>query len=746
MEIPPTALWLLSLASGLLMAIMAAYVWWRRHSAPGAYILCAALAAIAHICLTAALEEHATTLAGHLFWLHVQIPAYSCVAVLWLLLVLNYVGLRLPRWGVASLFVIPLATVFVHWTNSWGHLYWSRVWVDRSGPAPIMGRVYGPAIWVFMTFTYAMVSVGAYLLLRFLPAHPMRRRRTLVLLGAMVLPFVANTLYFYDLLPVRYLDVTPYTFSATGVAMLWVIFRYHFQGIVPIAARSVVASMSDGIIVIDLDGRVADFNPAAEVLLGCRKEQVIGLLARWAFRDSPGLRCYESGRGPHTGDVTLHAGERERLCAASAVDVMRGRDCIGRVISLRDVEAERRASEELRRAQRAAESAAVAKSRFLANMSHEIRTPMNAVVGATDLLLDCELNAEERDLVETAQEAARSLLSILNDILDFSKIDAGRLDLEQTPFDLHQLMEQAAQLMQSTAVQKNIELRLHILPGAPRAVVGDPTRLRQIVLNLVGNAVKFTAAGSVEVTLGGRETPSGPAWITIAVADTGIGIAKDRIGSLFQEFTQEDSTVTRRFGGTGLGLAISQRLAEKMGGTIRVESVLGRGSTFTVDVPVRLTSPENVAAPEHMSLAESETFPGCRVLLTEDNQINQKIGRRILERLGCEVNVAGNGRDAIAMAESGQYDLILMDLHMPVMDGLQATREMRRRSIATPVIALTASVLDETRKACEAAGMNGFIAKPIRVDEISSVLKRYHAPSSGSGNPPSGAHQPDRPA
>jgi PAS domain S-box-containing protein len=716
----------LSLVSGLLMVALAVYVWLRRKSAPGSYILFATLAAIAHICLTAALEERCTTLAGHFFWLHVQIPAYACITVLWLLLVLNYVDRPISSRRVATLFVIPAATVLMHWTNDWGHLYWSRVWVDHSGHAPIMGRTYGLGTWFFTAFNYVMVLSGLFLLVRFLTANPRQRRRTLLLIGAMLLPFAANTLYYYDLLPVRYLDITPYAFSVTGIGMFWVIFRYRFQGIVPIAARSVVASMSDGIVVVDLDGRVADLNPAAEVLLGKRKEQVEGLFAETAFPDSSELIPYEIGQGPLSGDVVVHAGKGNRLCAAKAVDVVRGHHRIGRVITLRDVEAERQASAQLRQAQRAAEAAAVAKSRFLANMSHEIRTPMHAVVGANELLLDCDLRAEERDLVETAQEAAYGLLSILNDILDFSKIDAGRLELETIPFDLPLLMDQTAQLLKPTAVKKNLDLKLDISPKVPQAVRGDPTRLRQIVLNLAGNALKFTASGSVSIRVDGRVTAPNQALITIAVADTGIGIAPDRIGTLFREFTQEDSTVTRRFGGTGLGLAISQRLVEKMGGRIRVESTLGQGSTFTVEAPIGLANPVEITPPTHMGLSESETFPGCRVLLTEDNQINQKIGRRILERLGCEVEVANNGREAIALAESAKYDLILMDLHMPEVDGLEATREIRRRGIATPVIALTASVLDETRNACEAAGMNGFIAKPIRVDEISSVLKQYH--------------------
>ncbi len=404
---------------------------------------------------------------------------------------------------------------------------------------------------------------------------------------------------------------------------------------------------------------------------------------------------------------------------------MRGNSRIGRVITLRDVAIERQASEDLREARQAAEAAGIAKSRFLANMSHEIRTPMNGVVGATELLLDSGLNDEQMELVITAQESAHGLLSIINDILDFSKIDAGKLSLEQIPFDVYRLMAQTIRSMKPAAVKKSLELKLSIASEAPRVIVGDPTRMRQVMVNLIGNAIKFTAEGGVSIAVSSLMAQPGETRLGIAVQDTGIGIAPDRIAALFQEFSQADSSVTRNFGGTGLGLAISQRLVEQMGGTIRVESTLGRGSKFSVEIPVRLADAWDVVESPHMTLAESEPSPGCRVLLAEDNLVNQKIGQRILEKLGCHVDLAINGRDAIRSTESAQYDVILMDLQMPEVDGLQATREMRLNGNHTPIVALTASVLDETRIACEQAGMDAFITKPIRVDEISSILKRF---------------------
>jgi signal transduction histidine kinase/CheY-like chemotaxis protein len=595
-----------------------------------------------------------------------------------------------------------------------------------------MGRTYGRGFWVFMAYTYVIMAGGVVALLRSLPRARVQRQRTLMLIGGMLLPLTANMAYLFDWFPVRYLDITPYAFGVTGICLFVVIFRYRFQGIVPIAMKSVVSSMTDGVIVLDLDRRVADLNPAAEALLGHSKRELAGRRMEPGGPCCAGLAPFLESAGNVTGDVALDADGRRRLCAVSAVDIVLGGLSVGRVITLRDVTAERAASVQLQEARQAAEGAAVAKSRFLANMSHEIRTPMNAVVGAMELLLDFDLNAEQQELVETAQESAHCLLSIINDILDFSKIDAGRLDLEQVPFDLHRLMDQIVRLMQPVAAKKNLALKLRIAPGVPRVIVGDPTRLRQVVLNLAANAIKFTKTGRVSIGIDRLAAELGPARLVLTVKDTGIGIAPDRIGALFQEFNQADSTVTRKFGGTGLGLAISQRLVEKMGGTIRVESILGLGSEFIVETPIRLASGAQLETAPRASLVESETFPGCRVLLAEDNAVNQKIGQRILEKLGCLVKVANNGREAIDLAAVERCDVILMDLHMPEVDGLQAARAIRRQGLRTPIIALTASVLDETRRACEAAGMDGFLAKPIRMDEIAAVLQRYPAHTPGA--------------
>jgi PAS domain S-box-containing protein len=716
------------------MSSLAVYVWTRR-SVTGARVLFATLVSIAELCLAGALEDHATTLAGHVFWQHVQIAGYAAMPVCAVLLCLGYVGHPWRGWRVAALFVIPVGGVLVHWTNQWHHLYWTRVWVDRSAATPIMGRSYGVGFWICVIYSYILVVAAGAILVPFLVRVRAQRMRTAVFLIGILLPSAASLFYVFEWFPIRYLDITPYALSVTGVCIAWGVLWNRFQGIVPVAARSVVASMADGVIVLDLDGRLADLNPAAEALLACSKENLVGNAVEQSLGAYEGLFPYFRGDRQMSGDVVLPSAGERRLCAVNASAVRQGRHAIGRVITLRDVTAERAASDQLRQAREAAEAAAIAKSRFLANMSHEIRTPMNGVVGATELLLDSGLNDEQAELVHTAQDSAHALLSILNDILDFSKIDAGKLSLEEIPFDLHRLLTQIVRLMEPVAEKKVLALHLRIAPGVPRVIVGDPTRLRQVVLNLIGNAIKFTSAGWVALSVERLASPHNETRLALAVEDTGIGIAPDRINRLFQEFSQADSSVTRHFGGTGLGLAISQRLVEKMGGRIRVESTLGKGSSFVVETPVRLGDEYQVLDAQHLTLSESETFPGCRILLAEDNAVNQRIGQRILEKLGCLVDVANNGSQAVAAAEAADYEVILMDLHMPEMDGLQATREIRRRGNRTPIVALTASVLDETRNSCQEAGMDAFITKPIRLDEIAAILKRYGGAVTPSPSP-----------
>jgi signal transduction histidine kinase/DNA-binding NarL/FixJ family response regulator len=379
-----------------------------------------------------------------------------------------------------------------------------------------------------------------------------------------------------------------------------------------------------------------------------------------------------------------------------------------------------------------AEAATRTKSGFLAMMSHEIRTPMNGVLGMVQLLRGTSLDAEQRRYVLAVQESGEALLALLNDILDFSKLEAGRLELSDETFDLPKLVDGAVTLLSPRAREKGLALEVRVSPQVPHALSGDPARLRQVLLNLLGNAIKFTDAGfvQVEVEPGSAKGVDGGFPVRVSVRDSGIGIAEDALPLLFQEFIQVDRSATRRFGGTGLGLAISRRIIEAMGGTIGVESRLGRGSTFCFDVALPLAETASLPEPAPEPGSVAAKMRPLRILVAEDNALNQQVALGLLGREGHAVEIAADGREAVEAVRIGHYDVVLMDVHMPELDGMAATREIRRlggERGRVPIIALSASVLPSETEHCLAAGMDAHLPKPIDPRALAEALARHTA-------------------
>jgi len=491
--------------------------------------------------------------------------------------------------------------------------------------------------------------------------------------------------------------------------------------------------MPDGILLCDKDDRVVRWNERyLELFPWLRGVIRAGLpfqdLAD-AATDTPLLDAPREERVRWLADrVRSHRigdGEWERNFASGLVVRVRDRRTgDGGVLSVfHDVtEAERR----LEQARANAEAANQAKSQFLATMSHEIRTPLNAVLGLNELMLHSTLDSQQRRHAELIGSSGRLLLALINDILDVSRIESGHMQLTSAPFGVRSAGEGVVALMRERALAKGLALRFEMRPAEDVQVLGDAIRLQQILFNLVGNAIKFTEAGTVQVTIAVEPRGGGEATLRLEVSDTGIGIAASAMPTLFDRFTQADSTTMRRYGGSGLGLAITREIVQLMGGTIATTSTPGLGSRFAITLPCRLVERSELA-PAAAPGQAAPPRPALRILVAEDNDVNQILINALLTRMGHRVHLVANGALAVEAVRRGDYDLVLMDLQMPGMDGMEATQAIRALPAphaSVPIVAMTANAFDEDRQACLAAGMDDYVAKPIDVERLGQAIAR----------------------
>ena len=514
-------------------------------------------------------------------------------------------------------------------------------------------------------------------------------------------------------------------------------------------------------LVLDAGHRITHWNAACEQIIGMPASQMVGTRDQWkAFYPNQRpimadlvitgemTRIQELYSNKYRRSKLVHGGyeaedyfpmfDRWLFFTAAPLHDKQGR-IVGAIETLQDITERKQAEVALTDAKHAAEAAAETKATFLANMSHEIRTPMNAVIGLAHLLLKGDLSGKQRDYISRIHGAAKMLLGVINDVLDFSKIEAGQMKLEETEFTLDEVLDNVSSVLLHRAQEKGLELQYVVEPGVPAQLLGDPLHLAQILVNLIGNALKFTASGSVSVYVR-RLAADSDACVRLEfdVQDTGIGMSAEQQRNLFQAFSQADTSITRKFGGTGLGLAISKHLTELMGGDIWVSSQPRVGSTFSFTVnlrPGRQPAAVVHAASHRPPVVDDNLLAGLRVLLVDDLPTNCLIAGEILEAFGATVDTAENGVQALRKLLDDQIpcDVVLMDIQMPEMDGLEATRRLRAtlRGARLPIIAMTAHALDSERERCRAAGMDDFIAKPIDPEFLQQKLLRWRPAHAG---------------
>ncbi len=878
---------LLLIIAGGINLILALYTLSYRNST-GAKTFIVLLLLITEWSIVYALEIANTVLKTKIFLAQCQYIAIAFVPAVWLYFALQYTnrGKWLTRQtkNPSLLFIGPMITTVLAFTNNTHGLIWQTTTLDNSHGFINLTFTYGDWFWIHLTLSYLFLLIGTVILVSaYQQSKSIYKGHMAVLIIGALFPWLANLLYVTKINPLPGLDLTPFAFTLTGIATTFGMSRFHFLNILPIARDTVMESMHDGILVLDTQDRIVDMNLAAETITQQEARQTIGVTFDQFLAQCSPLSGGSTNEYGIIAEMIMGTGEKARYFEVQSIQLTnRNKKHTGRLIILHDITERKQFEVALQKAKDEAETAASSKSAFLANMSHEIRTPLNGVIGMAELLRNTPLTSEQVELVKTIYTSSDTLLAIINNILDFSKIEAGRVELEQEPFDLRDCLEVSLNLISTRIKTDSVKSGYYIDEQTPNAFIGDVIRLRQVLVNLLSNAAKFTEEGEISVNISSELTENDRYRLHFAVKDTGIGIPTDKIPTLFQSFTQADASTTRKYGGTGLGLAISQKLCQLMGGEIKVESVEGVGSTFHFSImvekstrqPARLLQTEQprlggkrlliVAANADMRraisrdarswgmspyvagsgqealywISKSEAYDAAiidhvivesegvasleviqtshkkalplihinseegqvlddthlfraqlppsftssqlnnilagifstvqsattdtapptrpdsnmaeqhplRILLAEDNRVNQKVATRLLKKLGYEIDVAGNGRIAIEALEKQPYDVIFMDIQMPEMDGVEAAAAIRAQwppEQQPRIIAMTAHALEGDREHYLTQGMDDYISKPIQIDKlVGSLYKCMPIKIEAANHPPESATNP----
>ncbi len=623
--------------------------------------------------------------------------------------------------------VFPALCVQALWNNEVHHRFYKSVFM-RDG---ILVMNNGPIFWINMIYLYFFVVLGIYHFVQsYRNSQSKHRQQALIIMMAAFIPAVSNFIFNLGLLPFADVDITPISFLLTGLLFYYALFFFALLDVIPIARDLLVEEMQDYVIVLDNNLRVLDMNKSARDFILQNKVQrakyvgmsIESLAENWTqLAEAITDTSIDYARINHVRD-----GKMNHYDLNKSEIYNRGGTKIGQIVDLRNINMLAEALLEAKNAREAAENANKSKGYFLANMSHEIRTPMNAIIGIAEMLDSEGLTREEQKKYnQIIVKSAESLLTIINDILDLSKIEAGRMEMEKHNIDLGQIVRDTVEIFNITTANRSIIITSYIDRKIPQRLLGDAVRIRQILTNLIGNSIKFTKQGEIEITAKYFGKKNNINTIELCVRDTGLGIAEDKLDTVFESFKQADSSTTRKYGGTGLGLSIVKSLVELMNGSIKVESKIGVGSKFSVLLPLAdaLEEAAELKSPEPNELRSMESL---HLLVAEDNKINREVIGLHLKKLGCQFDIVENGRQAVEKYSMGNYDALLMDVQMPDMDGLEATEIIRSMEEGTgkrvPIVALTASSMKEDIQKCLDAGMDDHISKPFKADKLKNAL------------------------
>jgi len=734
----------------LLLALLCLVLVWQRRQMPWARCLIAALFCQTIYIAGYLCEVLTESLGGKIFWDNLQwLPSLSIV-LFHALFVRAYTGKKpLPGWLLLQLGIVPIAVTILAFTNTWHHYIGLGHRIIPGWPAPALYYELGTVAWLTLPYWLGLQGMSIVTMVEYgLAQRGVFRRQALGILIGLLLPTLTFVTALLGITLAGYRDIGPLALALANVFIMWALLRQRALHLVPMARELVFEHLQAGVLVVDEARQIVDVNGSAAALFGQTPAALIGqpavqLLARW----------------PEVAEAVQRGEKRRceyRLPEDSAttwlqVDVQPIADehQSGLLILTRDISETKRAAQDALRLREEALTASQAKSRFVATLSHEIRNPLAAVMGISRLLGETELAQEQHDLLRRLEGATRHLLELLNHTLDFSKLEAGRLVLAPVDFDLGSLLSSITEMFWLSARDKGLRFSLSVAEAVPHALHGDGMRLKQILTNLVGNAIKFTDFGEVELSVSMQSQSADEVVLAFIIRDTGIGLDPAQQAALFRPFSQATENTSKRFGGTGLGLSISHQLAHLLGGELTCESQKGVGSVFRLKVKLKVRaarkqSPELAAELDPQtsspSIPPSTTsqpsgpvsappVERARILLADDNQTNQLVTQKMLRRLGYDCDLASTGAAALRLLfghPQDHYVAVLMDLQMPELDGKAAVLQLRAdpRFDALPIVALTGESLPEVILDVLSCGMDDIMQKPVDLKTLRSVLKR----------------------